>query len=329
MGISFQNNPAAMTDITKIHTPVLLERCVELLAPALDREGAVVIDATLGMGGHTQALLERFPSLTVVGFDRDEQALAIARERLATFGQRVVFVHRAYDEIAEALGELHIERVDGVLFDLGVSSMQLDRAERGFAYSKEAPLDMRMNAQDDITAADVIATFSERDLARIFHAYGDEKLAQRYARAIVKARETEPITSSTQLVSILTDATPGALLGAGHPAKRVFQALRIEVNRELTILERAIPAAIAALAVGGRLVVMSYQSLEDRMVKRALVAGSTSSTPVDLPVELESHKPTLRLLTRGAEVASDDERVSNPRSIPVRLRAVEKVREAA
>jgi 16S rRNA (cytosine1402-N4)-methyltransferase len=318
-----------MTDLTTIHTPVMLERCVELLAPALDRDGAVAIDATLGMGGHTEALLTRFPGLTVIGFDRDTQALTIARERLARFGDRVIFVHSVYDEIASVLAGLAISRVDGILFDLGVSSMQLDRADRGFAYAKDAPLDMRMNRDDEITAADVLAEFSEQDLTRIFRQYGDEKLAARYARAIVREREVAPIETSARLVAVLTDATPGALLGAGHPAKRVFQALRIEVNHELTVLERAIPAAVTALALGGRIVVMSYQSLEDKIVKKILTDGSTSTAPVGLPVELEEHRPILHLLTRGAEQASAVERDSNPRSIPVRLRAAEKVRDAA
>ena len=317
-----------MTDITQIHTPVLLERCVELLAPALDRDGAIAIDATLGMGGHTEALLERFPGLTVIGFDRDTDALAIATKRLSRFGSRLIPVHAVYDQISEVLAERGISAVDGILFDLGVSSLQLDEADRGFAYSKPAPLDMRMNAEDEVTAADILATYSERDLARIFQEFGDEKLARRYATAIVKARGEYVIETSTQLVSILTDATPGALLGAGHPAKRVFQALRIEVNRELSVLENAIPQAISALAVGGRIVVMSYQSLEDRIVKKFLTVAATSTAPLDLPVELEEHRPILRLLTRGAEQASAHERATNSRSIPVRLRAAEKVRAA-
>jgi 16S rRNA (cytosine1402-N4)-methyltransferase len=318
-----------MTDLTTIHTPVMLERCVELLAPALDRDEAVAIDATLGMGGHTEALLTRFPGLTVIGFDRDTQALAVARERLARFGDRVIFVHSVYDEIESVLAGLGISHVDGILFDLGVSSLQLDRADRGFAYAKDAPLDMRMNRDDEITAADVLAEFTEQELTRIFRQYGDEKLAARYARAIVREREIAPIETSSRLVAVLTDATPGALLGAGHPAKRVFQALRIEVNHELSVLERAIPAALSVLALGGRIVVMSYQSLEDKIVKKILTDGATSSAPVGLPVELDQHRPTLHLLTRGAEQASVAERDINPRSIPVRLRAAEKVRDAA
>lgn len=329
MGITIRDTGYTMTDFTSIHTPVLLERCVELLAPALDRDGAIAIDATLGMGGHSEALLERFPTLRVIGFDRDSDALAIACKRLERFGDRLIPVHAVYDNLSDVLAQRGIAHVNGILFDLGVSSLQLDEASRGFAYSKAAPLDMRMNPEDDLTAADILATYDWRELARIFHEYGDEKLARRYAQAIVKAREVAPIETSTQLVSILTDATPGALLGAGHPAKRVFQALRIEVNSELSVLESALPQAIDALAIDGRIVVMAYQSLEDRLVKKVLTAGSTSTTPLDLPVELEAHRPILRLLTRGAEQASDHERHINSRSIPVRLRAAQKVRFAA
>lgn len=315
--------------LNDIHTPVLLERCIELLAPALEKPGAVMVDATLGMGGHTEAFLTRFPELTVVGLDRDTDALAIAAERLAPFADRIHLVHTVYDGIAEALDSLGMTRVEGILFDLGVSSLQLDRAERGFAYAQDAPLDMRMNQTEGITAADVIATYSEQELRTIFHKYGDEKLSARYAKAIVTQRELEPITRSGQLVHILTVATPAALSHSGHPAKRVFQALRIEVNQELSVLEAAIPAALSRLALGGRIVVMSYQSLEDRIVKGFLQSSATSSAPVGLPVELEEHKPELRLLTRGAELASDEEKLRNPRATPVRLRAAERIKEAA
>jgi 16S rRNA (cytosine1402-N4)-methyltransferase len=315
--------------LNDIHTPVLLERCVELLAPALEKPGAVLVDATLGMGGHSEAFLTRFPELTLVGLDRDTDALAIAGERLARFGDRVHLVHTVYDGIAETLDGLGISSVDGILFDLGVSSLQLDRAERGFAYSQDAPLDMRMNQTEGITAADVIATYSEHELRNIFHKYGDEKLSARYAKAIVTNRAVEPITRSGQLVHILTVATPAALSHSGHPAKRVFQALRIEVNQELSVLETAIPAALGKLAVGGRIVVMSYQSLEDRIVKGFLQAGASSSAPVGLPVELEQFKPELKLLVRGAELATDEEKARNPRATPVRLRAAERIKEAA
>ncbi|MDR5700776.1 16S rRNA (cytosine(1402)-N(4))-methyltransferase RsmH [Agromyces aerolatus] len=313
-------------DIERIHTPVMLERTVELLAPAIGEEGAVLVDATLGMGGHSRALLERFPKLTVIGLDRDTDALAIAAERLKPFGSRARLVHTVYDGIGEAVRGEGFGEVQGVLFDLGVSSLQLDRAERGFAYAKDAPLDMRMDATRGRTAAEVIAESDESELRRIFFDYGEEKLAPRYARAIVRARAERPITRSSELVEILDDATPAAVKRAGHPAKRVFQALRIEVNEELSVLERAVPAALDVLAIGGRTVVLAYQSLEDRIVKRALQAASSSTAPAGLPMELPEHRPQFRLLVRGAELASETEQAENPRAKPVRLRAAERVR---
>jgi 16S rRNA (cytosine1402-N4)-methyltransferase len=312
-----------------LHTPVMLERCVELLAPALSRDGAVLVDATLGMGGHSEAFLERFPGLRLVGLDRDTDALELAGRRLARFDDRVTLVHTVYDGIADALASAGFTVADGVLFDLGVSSLQLDIADRGFAYSQDAPLDMRMDQTAGTTAADIVATYGEGDLRRIFERYGEEKLAGRYARAIIAARTQAPIERSGQLVDILVAATPYAAQRTGHPAKRVFQALRIEVNRELSVLEQAIPAALEVLPVGGRIVVMSYQSLEDRLVKRAFADASTSTSPAGLPVELPDHAARFRLLVKGAELASDDERERNPRATPVRLRAAERVREAA
>ncbi len=318
-------------NFSDIHTPVLLERCVELLAPALERPNAVVVDATEGMGGHSEALLERFPDLHLIGLDRDTDALTIAGERLARFGDRVTLVHTVYDDIAAAVASTGRSHVDGILFDLGVSSLQLDEAERGFAYSQDAPLDMRMDQTAGTTAADIIATYSEGALRGIFERYGEEKLAGRYARAILSARAAEPITTSGRLVDILVAATPMAVQRerAGHPAKRVFQALRIEVNDELGALERALPAALGVLSVGGRIVVMAYQSLEDRLVKRLFQTATTSTTPAGLPVELPEHAPRFRLLVKGAVRASDQEMSENPRATPVRLRAAERIREAA
>ena len=316
-------------NLRDIHTPVLLERCIELLAPALERDGAVFVDATLGMAGHSEAFLERFPHLHLVGLDRDTDALRIAGERLAPFGDRVTLVHTVYDGIAEALASAGFARADGILFDLGVSSLQLDMAERGFAYSQDAPLDMRMDQSAGTTAADIVATYGEGDLRRIFERYGEEKLAGRYARAIIAARAQAPIERSGQLVEILVAATPYAAQRTGHPAKRVFQALRIEVNRELSVLERAIPAALGILPVGGRIVVLSYQSLEDRLVKRALADASASTAPAGLPVELPDPAPRFRGLVRGAELARAVARADKPRATPVRLRAAERVREDA
>jgi 16S rRNA (cytosine1402-N4)-methyltransferase len=308
------------------HVPVFLDRTIELLAPALERPGAVMVDATLGLGGHAEAILERFPDLTYVGLDRDQHALAMSAERLARFADRTRLVHSVYDRVGEVLEELDIRGIAGVLFDLGVSSMQLDRVERGFSYSKDAPLDMRMDDTSELTAEKVLAEYPESELRRIFWAYGEEKLAPRYAKRIVERRATEPLTTSAQLVALIDAATPAAVRRAGHPAKRVFQALRIEVNQELASLERALPAALDALEVGGRIVVLAYQSLEDRIVKRELAARSTSTAPRGLPVELPEHAPVFKLLVRGAELAGDAERAANPRATPVRLRAAEKLR---
>ncbi|WP_053385762.1 16S rRNA (cytosine(1402)-N(4))-methyltransferase RsmH [Leucobacter japonicus] len=318
-------------DPSELHTPVLLDRCIELLAPvamtAGSTDGPVIVDATLGMGGHTEALLERFPNLTVIGLDRDTEALALAGKRLERFGARAIRVHAVYDDIARAVHDSGFDRIDGVLFDLGVSSLQLDEADRGFAYAQDAPLDMRMDQSRGETAADVLAQAPEGRLRAIFERYGEEPLAGRYARAIVAARALAPITRSGELVDVLQEATPAAVRDQRHPAKRVFQALRIEVNAELAVLERAIPAALNLLAVDGRAVIMSYQSLEDRFVKRELSRRSTSTAPAGLPVELPEHRPEFRLLTRGAELADDAERARNPRAIPVRLRAAERVRD--
>ena len=314
--------------IEDIHIPVLLERCVELLSPALAHAGAVLVDATTGMGGHSTALLGRFPDVQHVGLDRDTDALAIAAERLKDHGDRVHLVHTVYDGITDAVHSSGFDHADGILFDLGVSSLQLDEAGRGFAYAQDAPLDMRMDQTAGTTAADIIATYGEGDMRRIFEVYGEEKLAGRYARAIIAEREKEPITTSGRLVDILQAATPAAVKNAGHPAKRVFQALRIEVNSELSVLSAAIPAAMELLPVGGRLVVMSYQSLEDRIIKRAFAQATASTAPRGLPVELEEHAPRFKTITKGAELASEEERARNPRATPVRLRAVERIRKA-
>ena len=320
--------PVTMVD-NQIHTPVMLERTIELLSPAISHPGAVVVDATLGMAGHAEAFLQRFPELVLVGLDRDTDALAIAGERLAPFGDRVHLVHTVYDRFGESLDQLGIAEVAGILFDLGVSSLQLDRVERGFSYSKDAPLDMRMDATTPLTAERILADYSESELRRIFWEFGEERLAQRYAQKIVEARKTRPLVRSAELVELITAATPLAIQRKGHPAKRVFQALRIEVNQELSVLERAIPAAIRSLAVEGRMVVLAYQSLEDRIVKRALAAASSSTAPAGLPIELPEHRAELTLLVRGAELATDDEKAANPRSTPVRLRAAKRIRRAA
>jgi len=315
---------------TPSHVPVLLDRVVALLAPALERpdlDQPVLVDATLGLGGHTEAVLERFPRVRVIGIDRDPHAHELAGARLQKYGERFRGVHAVYDELLDVITGLGLPHVDAVLFDLGVSSMQLDVRERGFAYASDAPLDMRMNDAEGITAADVLNTYDGRDLARILRDYGEEKFARPIARAIVAARETEPFTTSGRLVELLYDVIPApARRTGGHPAKRTFQALRIEVNDELDVLRRAIPASLQAIGLGGRVVVESYQSLEDRIVKYAFTAATASDVPPDLPFIPEGHEPTLRLVTRGAEKADAAETAANPRAASVRLRAIERIR---
>lgn len=312
------------------HVPVLLDRVVALLAPALAHDGAVLVDCTLGLGGHSEAVLERVGTARVVGVDRDPQALALAGSRLAPYGERFTGVHAVYDELPEVLDSLGLASVDAVLFDLGVSSMQLDVRERGFAYAEDAPLDMRMDGTTGQTAADVLNTYDARELTRVLRDYGEEKFARKIATAVVREREKEPFTRSGRLVELLYAEIPApARRTGGHPAKRTFQALRMEVNDELAVLRRAIPAAIDAISVGGRVVVESYHSLEDRLVKQAFVAATRLDVPEDMPFVPEGHEPALRLVTRGAEKANPDEISENPRAASVRLRAVERVREAA
>jgi 16S rRNA (cytosine1402-N4)-methyltransferase len=311
------------------HVPVLLERCVGLLAPALTEPGAVVVDCTLGMGGHAEALLRAAPECRLVGLDRDPEALRRSGDRLAPFAGRTTLVHAVYDELPQVLAELGLDCVQGVLFDLGVSSLQLDEAERGFAYAQDAPLDMRMDPTRGVTAADVVNGYDGKALAKVLKEYGEERFASRIADAIVRERAREPFTSTARLAELVRTAIPAATRRTGgHPAKRTFQALRIEVNDELGVLRRAIPASIATLCVGGRLVVLSYQSLEDKIVKSELVARSASTVPVDLPFVPEGAVPELRLLVQGAGKAPADEIAANPRAASVRLRAAEKVRAA-
>jgi 16S rRNA (cytosine1402-N4)-methyltransferase len=307
------------------HLPVMVERCVALLAPALG-EASTVIDATVGLGGHSAVLLQRCPHTRLIGLDRDPQALSRSARRLAEFEGRVTLVSAIYDELPRVLSDLGIDRVQGILFDLGVSSLQLNEADRGFGYSQDGPLDMRMDPGLSRTAADVVNTYPAADLARLLRRYSDERFARRIAAAIVRERANEPLSRTSRLAELVREAIPAATRRTGgHPAKRTFQALRIEVNDELGALRRALPEAVKALAVGGRMVVMSYQSLEDAMVKRVFTAATSRTDPVDLPVELPEHAPRLRLLTRGAERPSDAEIEANPRASAARLRAVERM----
>jgi 16S rRNA (cytosine1402-N4)-methyltransferase len=311
---------------TPSHAPVLLDRVVALLRPALDRDDAVLVDCTLGLGGHTEAVLEQCPRARVIGIDRDPAALELAGRRLAPFGDRFTGVHAVYDEILDVIADQGRDAVDAVLFDLGVSSMQLDLRERGFAYAEDAPLDMRMDSSTGITAAEVLNTYSAAELARVLKEYGEEKFARKIAHAVVREREKEPFTTSARLVELLYAEIPApARRTGGHPAKRTFQALRMEVNDELAVLRRAIPAAIEAIDLGGRVVVESYHSLEDRLVKRAFTAATRLDVPPDLPFVPEGSEPAFRLVTRGAEQADEHEIEQNPRAASVRLRALERV----
>jgi 16S rRNA (cytosine1402-N4)-methyltransferase len=287
------------------------------------------VDATLGLGGHTEALLIEHPNLTVIGFDRDPVALELASERLSRFGSRFHGALATYDKFADVLNELSIQRIQGALFDLGVSSMQLDQPKRGFAYAQDAPLDMRMDQSRGLSAAEVLADASESELIAIFRDLGEERFAPAIARAIVKQRTIQAITTSAQLNAIVERVVPKAPgKQSGHPAKRVYQALRIFVNDELAILTDAIPQAIDALATGARIVVMSYHSLEDAIVKSAFQKAATSSTPIELPVELPGSGPRIRVITKGVERATEIELTQNPRAASARLRAAEKLEAA-
>jgi 16S rRNA (cytosine1402-N4)-methyltransferase len=313
-----------------VHVPVLLDRVLELLAPALTEPGSVVVDATLGLGGHSEALLQAHPSVRLVGLDRDPEALRRSGERLARYADRTQLVHAVYNELPEVLVRHGYSRIHGALFDLGVSSMQLDLVERGFSYAHDAPLDMRMNNQDPLTAEQVVNSYPVPQLARVLRDYGEERFALRIAQAIARQRAKAPLNSTAQLAELVREAIPAATRRTGgHPAKRTFQALRIEVNAELAAVEAAIPAALGALAVGGRIVVLSYHSLEDRIVKRSFAALAADRTPADLPVRLVEAGPQIRLLGRRSEPATEAEIAANPRAASVRLRAAERIREAA
>jgi 16S rRNA (cytosine1402-N4)-methyltransferase len=312
------------------HLPVMRDRVLELLAPALKSPGAILVDATLGRAGHAGALLTAHPGLSLIGIDTDARAIEESRRALDGFAGRVTLVQAVYDELPQILAGLGEQAVQGVLFDLGVSSPQLDDPGRGFAYSRDAPLDMRMNQSGPLTAADVLNTYPADRLARVLREYGEERFARRIADAVVRERAETPLTSTARLAEIIRDSIPApARRTGGNPAKRTFQALRIEVNGELDALRRVLPAALAAVAVGGRIVVLAYHSLEDRAVKRELAGVAADTTPPGLPVQLAEARPQFRLLTRGAERPDAAELAANPRSAPARLRAAERIRAAA
>ncbi len=311
----------------QVHKSVMLDRCITLLTPAIERNSnPIVIDATLGLGGHSKAILEKFPQVKIVGLDRDQSAMKIAKENLQEFAERITIIHAVYDELPSVLDSLGFKKVDGILFDLGVSSLQLDEAERGFSYSHLAPLDMRMDQSDPLSAAVVLNTYTKGELVRVLRNYGEEKFASRIADNIIKARASGLLNNTKDLAELVKSSIPAATRRTGgNPAKRTFQALRIEVNNELKVLETAIPAALDRLSVGGRMVVMSFQSLEDRIVKRFFADASESKSPRGLPVEMAEFAAKYNLVFRGSESASDEEIESNSRAQSVKLRAIERI----
>jgi 16S rRNA (cytosine1402-N4)-methyltransferase len=319
----------------ELHIPVMLAEVVALLTPALDppvtessgEKDCLLVDCTLGLGGHAHAVLTACPQAQLIGLDRDPQALALAARRLAEFADRITLVEAVFEELSQVLAGLNRPKVQGILLDLGVSSLQIDDAERGFAYAQDAPLDMRMGRQE-LTAAQVLNTYSQAELARILRTYGEERFADRIARRIVTERKREPFSTSGRLVRLVYDAVPaGSRKTGGHPAKRTFQALRIEVNGELTALQSVLPQAIAALSLRGRMAVLAYHSLEDRLVKQVLSLAARDRAPRDMPVVPAELRPELRLLTRGAMRPSAAELARNPRAASARLRAAERIAE--
>ena len=303
------------------------DTCIDLLTPAINKsEKPVVVDATLGLGGHSEALLESNPNLVLIGIDRDIDAIKKAQSRLVKFENRIHLNHSVFDEITDVVKSFGFEKVDGILFDLGVSSMQLDQSERGFSYSHDAPLDMRMDRSTGITASEILNSYAPGELVRILRTYGEEKFATRIVENIIKERAKAPLNSTAQLATLVKESIPAATRRTGgNPAKRTFQALRIETNDELGAVNRAIPQALELLKVGGRLVVMSFQSLEDRIVKEFFAQATTSGTPRDLPVDLPEFAAKFALVVRGSVLPSEAEIAANSRAQSVRLRAIERV----
>ena len=302
------------------HRPVMLAEITQLFA---DVPAGTIVDATLGGGGHAQAILEAHPHLDVLGIDQDTDALAAAMTRLKDQRHRLRTSHRRFNEFREALADHGITQISGALFDLGVSSPQLDRGERGFSYRNEGPLDMRMNSDQQWSASDVVNGYDEYELARIIKKYGDEKFAKRIAASIVAAR---PVATTSELAEAVTNAIPApARRSGGHPAKRTFQAIRIEVNGELDVLPDALDQAVEATRPGGRIAVLAYHSGEDRIVKeRFALAAGACDCPHDLPCVCGAIQ-TVRIVRGVPKKASDDERTSNRRAVSARLRVVERI----
>jgi 16S rRNA (cytosine1402-N4)-methyltransferase len=312
------------------HVPVMRARVIELLSPSLAAPGSVYVDCTLGLGGHALAMLLANPAARLIGIDRDADALDHARARLAPVAERTELYQAVYHELPEVLAEAGVRSVQAILADLGLSSLQIDRRDRGFAYAVDAPLDMRMDVSQSLTAAEIVNTWEPSQLVRILRRYGEERFADRIVRAIVREREREPFGSSARLVGVISAAIPAAARATGgHPAKRTFQALRIAVNGELDSLAALLPAALEVLAPGGRMAVLAYHSLEDRAVKDAFRDASTDRAPRGLPVVPEWMKPRFRVVTKGAERPDEAEQNDNPRAASARLRVAERRQEMA
>ena len=317
-----------MSDMTQEkdygHVPVLLQECLEALNIQPD---GIYVDGTLGRAGHSLEIVKRLTTGRLIGIDRDETAIAAAQERLADYRDRVTLVHSNFDRIGDILAELHINGADGMLFDLGVSSPQLDDAERGFSYMHDAPLDMRMDRTAYLTARQVVNGWSYEELRRILFEYGEERYAPAIARRIVQSREQQPIETTLELVDIIKSAMPPqALREKQHPAKRSFQAIRIAVNGELDALPPMLEAATAHLNRGGRLAVISFHSLEDRIIKKTLQELATGCTcPPEFPVCVCGKKPKLKLVSRKPIVSGEEELEHNPRARSAKLRVAEKL----
>ena len=321
--MAFDRNEAA--DVAFGHRPVLLDECMEGLAI---RPGGIYLDGTLGRAGHSWEIVRRLNAGgRLIGLDRDETALEAARQRLAPYADRVTLVHSNFSRVAEVLDELGIPAVDGMLFDLGVSSPQLDDAQRGFSYMHDAPLDMRMDRTAGLTARTVVNEWSYEELRRILYEYGEERYAPAIARRIVAAREEAPIETTGQLVDLIKSAMPPqALREKQHPAKRSFQAIRIAVNGELDALPPMLSGAIDHLNPGGRLVVITFHSLEDRIVKNVFQDAAKGCTcPPSFPVCVCGHKPKIKILTKKPIIATREEVEENPRSRSAKLRVAEHV----
>lgn len=307
------------------HRPVLLDECIEGLAV---RPDGIYIDGTAGGAGHSSAIAAKLSkSGRLIALDQDETAVKIATERLSVFGERATVVRSNFRELDDVCRLLGVGEINGLLLDLGVSSYQLDTAERGFSYQADAPLDMRMDNRNSLSAKEVVNLYSEDRLRQILWQYGEERFSSRIASAIVRARESAPIETTGELVAIIKSAIPAAAREGGHhPAKRSFQAIRIEVNAELDAIEPAIRSAAARLAVGGRIAVITFHSLEDRIVKQTFADLSSGCTcPPDFPVCVCGKKPVLRLVNRKPITASEEELAVNPRARSAKLRIAEKL----